>query len=229
MASQTRCRRCHLVNGTRFTSQKEIVNHARDILRRNPPGARLYGQDFGFIHALLQKHPRAREKISPGVRGIRVDLNPVWKGQPMFVVVRTNGTETDFSYRKCIRPPSPIKHFQTACRTAVVDDILEFKKRHFLEHADEAGQVLCPLTERLLSWDEVHVDHMPPQTFCQIVAAFIEQGEIDAQQVAIKGFDDGDILKRFADDGLAESFRAFHASVAQLRIIDATEHIRLSK
>ena len=219
----------YVVDGRSFTSQKQLVEHIRGVFRRHRPGSVLNGSDFTFVRALLERHPRAREKVSSGVQAIRVEWNPVWNNQPMFVVVRTDGTETDFSFWKCVRPRPRIADFHDACRTAVVDDILSFKREYFTKQANEAGQVQCPLTGRWLSWHDGHVDHMPPWTFRWIVRTFLERERIDPAVIQIDGFADGEILKRFADASLSERFRRFHNRLARLRIIDARENLRLPK
>lgn len=225
--SNPRCR--YVVDGHCFTSQKQLVEHIRNIFRRHRPRSVLNGLDFAFVRALLERHPRAREKVGSGVRAVRVEWNPVWNNQPMFVLVRTDGTETDFSFWKCVRPRPWLADLHAACRTAVVEDILSFKREFFTRQANEAGQVPCPLTGRWLCWRDGHVDHMPPWTFRRIVRAFLKRERVEPASIQIDGFADGEMLKRFADSSLSERFRRFHKQFARLRVIDAREHLRLPK
>jgi len=184
---------------------------------------------MAFMRALLARHPRAAEKIGLGVRAIRVDANSVWGGSPMLTIVRTDGTTTDFSYMKCICTPSARGRLQAACRRAVVEDVLAFKREYFRCHADEANRVLCPLSGKRLGWTEVHVDHAPPWAFRRIVDAFVERHDMQPSAVAILGAADGQVEPRLADRELADQFRCFHASVAHLRVVAVTENLRASR
>ena len=219
----------YVIGSRTFRTQRALIDHVRSILRRTPCGSVLEGNDQAFVLALLKHHPRAAEKIGPGIRAIRVEPNGVWGGTPMFVAVRIDGTETDFSYMKCIRAPSKLDRFRAGCRRAVFEDILAFKQHYFDRYADDANRVICPLTGKRLGWHEVHVDHAPPWPFRLIVDAFIERHSIRLGNVMILGAADGEVEPRFADRDLAGQFRNFHAEKARLRIIAAKENLRTAR
>jgi hypothetical protein len=147
----------------------------------------------------------------------------------MFVLVRTDGSRTDFSFMKCLRTPSSLDRFRAACRRTVADDVLAFKRAHFERHADAARCVVCPLSGRRLGWHQVHVDHAPPWTFRRIVDAFIEREGIRPDEAVIFGTADGEVEPRLADPRLAERFRRFHGETASLRVISATENLRAAR
>jgi hypothetical protein len=212
-----------------FTTRRELVQAVQAILYGTSPGTALAGADLVLMRALLECHPRAAKKIGAGVSQIIIDVNSEWKGCPMFVVVRTDGTRTEFSYVKCLQARRPDADFQAACRSAVVEDILDVKQAQFLQNADAARRVICPLTGRRVGWDEVHVDHAPPWPFRRIVEAFVAQERLDPSTVAIDGLADGECVKRFADAALAGRFRRFHAAHAHLRIVEASAHLHLPK
>ncbi|MGW6791885.1 DCL family protein [Streptomyces chartreusis] len=58
--------------------------------------------DDAFLRALLALHSEAEEKIGPGVDHFQVRKHPDWDTYG-FWVVRTDGTEDDFSYPDIIR------------------------------------------------------------------------------------------------------------------------------
>lgn len=204
----------------------DLGGRARRILHTTPPGKSLEEEDFQFMIGLLLRHPRAEEKFGDGVRAIRIEPNGVWGGV-MFVAERLDGSVTDFSYRKCLRAPTRRGEVRAACRQAVAEDVIAFKREFFARHADEAGQVACPLTGQLLGWLEAHVDHAPPWRFRRIFASFFRSLRISVDDV--RAVEDGPagMPRRLADTELAERFRQFHSRVAMLRVIAANENLRI--
>lgn len=206
-----------------FTKQV-LSNRARHILHTTTPGRALEPEDFRFMTELLTHHPRADEKIGVGLQAIRVEPDPVWGGV-MFVAERRDGSSTDFSYRKCLRPSTKRGDINTACRQAVAGDIVAFKHEHFNRHGDAANQVICPLTGQRLGWLDAQVDHGPPWPFRRIVDAFF--ASTSAGDVRVASQCEQGITRRFVDADLAERFRQFHARVAVLRVIAAAENLRI--
>jgi len=222
-------KRKYLFGGLVFTRKQDVVHHVRQILARYEPGQRLAGEDLAFVVDLLAGHPNADQKIGPGVASIAVQRNDTWKPTLMFVVERVDGTRSDFSFMKCIYRTAPMTDFLAACRTAVLADVMAFKQRCFDRQADASGRVRCELTGQWHDWDQVHVDHAPPHTFRAIVRAFCAQEGLDPTSVEITGFGDGEMLKQFADDRIAQRFRAHHGRLARLRIIGWQANLRLPR
>jgi hypothetical protein len=205
-------------------TKQGLSNRARHILHTTIPGRALGSEDFRFMVELLSRHPRADEKIGVGIAAIRVEPDPVWGGG-MFVAERRDGSTTDFSYRKCLQPTTRRGEINIACRQAVVEDIVAFKREHFNQHGDAANQVLCPLTGQRLGWPDAHIDHAPPWPFRRIVDAFF--ASTSTADMPITTNCDGGLSRRFVDSDLAERFRQFHARVAMLRVIAAAENLRI--
>lgn len=207
------------IGGVTFRAKQQIVQHVRGILDRTLIGAMLDPIEFAFMLDLLQRHPWAARKIGVGVRAMRVDLNTHWKPYRMFTLIRTDGSETDFSYRACIYPTSADADLRKACRHAVVEDVLAFKRKAFEAHANEFNEVCCAASGELVAWNEAHVDHAPPWTFRAIVDAFIRSANIDVSAAPLAGSEDNECQRRFADPDLAERFRKFHNERACLRVV----------
>lgn len=55
-----------------------------------------------FLCALLARHPDATGKAGAGIRHFTVE--PAMHGTRCFFLTRVDGTKTDFSYFKCLRP-----------------------------------------------------------------------------------------------------------------------------
>lgn len=209
----------HQIGGMTFRTKQEIVQHVRRILDGTPIGAMLGPLELAFMLDLLQRHRRAAQKIGAGVRAMRVDLNTHWKPYKMFTLIRTDSSETDFSYRACIFPTSAEADFLRACRHAIVEDVLAFKRKAFETHANEFNEVCCAISGELVAWEEAHVDHAPPWTFRAVVEAFIQDQGIDVYAVPLAGGEDNECQHRFAETDIVERFRRFHNGRACLRVV----------
>lgn len=204
-----------------FESQKDAKEHFREILNRYSPGQVLVEADRADVEALLCNHPRADEKIGPGIGRIFVDADD-HSGQ-CFHVARTDETTENFSYLKCITgDPNPRTMFSMACRRAVEDELYLFKKDYFDKNDVGGWKVRCPETGEVVGFSESHVDHRPPMTFSMIVHFFIETNHIDPATVDYTR--DGEYGARFADEAVAEQFRQWHKKHAILRVIKGTRN-----
>jgi hypothetical protein len=177
--------------------------------------------EFSVLVALLEKHPEASDKIGSGVA--RFEVRGAVFGSRCFYVIRTDGTETDFSYRSCLngKRATPWREYLEACRTAVEDDMRQAKARHFARYGDA---VRCEETGNQVTSEEADVDHAPPITF-EVIARFYarELGlKIDRNLVTAPA--DGQFQVRFRSAEIAEGFRAFHRRHAHLRILIASRN-----
>lgn len=200
--------------------KKLLQERAREILNQLPLGAVQDEESIDFLDALIAMHPEADVKIGVGVHQFVIRPSTVNPWQRTFWIVRQDGTETDFSYRKCITPPSPLQDFKRACRTAVKPSVLAFKARVF-----EAGPiVLCPITGDALTIDEAHVDHASPWTFDRIAMEFL--GDRDPS-VMVRPTEDGSCITEFSDSEIALEFCAFHDERACLRLVSRRANLSL--
>lgn len=134
--------------------------------------------DHDDLSALLERYDSAitdaPPKIGSGVVGFvrRLNRGPGYTS-PGFWVIRTDGSETDFSFYTAVegQPKSEAYEFADACRAAVSNDLRAAKKRHFDRYGDAQGRVLCDLTDASISFDEAHLDHAYP-SFGQMVVMF---------------------------------------------------------
>ena len=84
----------------RFTTKTQATEHFTKMLARYANRQDVTGADFDDLYSLLEKHPRAGEKIGAGVKRIFADW--IRDGARCFWVERIDGTKEDFSIRKCI-------------------------------------------------------------------------------------------------------------------------------
>jgi hypothetical protein len=88
-----------------FPNKGAAKSHFQKMLRGYSPGQRVNDGDAKDLASLLQRHPRASEKIGPGIDHFEVmsaDFN-----SKCFWVVRTDETMERFSYPACLGPENP--------------------------------------------------------------------------------------------------------------------------
>jgi hypothetical protein len=162
-------------------------------------------------------HPDYGTKVGAGVQGFEVQRDKEWGTTRHFVIVRTDGTRTDFSYQKCLMPASRLKLFKQACRHVIADQILHFRDQE-LANLD-GGWLVCPVLGVRVGRDQIHVDHAPPWTFDRLVTDFANTRGVDVDAVILTGFQDNEIRKGFEDPRLNDEWRLFHKSNARLRLV----------
>lgn len=205
-----------------FRTKKEATEFIREILYRYPLNKPLAPPDLTFMLAVLERHPRAAEKIGVGVKAIHVEKEEDWTTR-QFIATRTDGTHTDFSFVKCIHPASKLQIFKKACRDLVANDIKQFRYGRFAGAPD--GQLHCPITGLPMTRLDSHVDHEPPLTFDLLVDQFIREENLDIEAVEITGLGDRQMRKGFTDDGLAKQWKQFHRSHAKLRVVSGAANL----
>lgn len=116
--------------------------------------------------------------------------------------------------------------FKKAARSAVRNQVLDFREKYYKKNKDAEGRVMCQESGELVSRDNCDVDHHP-KSFDSIVEDFIAQHSIDVSTVKYTGFDDNSEMKEFSDLGMKQLFSDFHLKLAHLRI--TTRAVNLSK
>jgi hypothetical protein len=173
----------------------------------------IYDEDAtAFLREIVGMHPESAAKIGAGIARFEIRPSEVNPSQRTFWIIRVDGTETDFSYLKCITHPTPIQDFKAACRSAVVREIIDFKNRTF----DPGHDVVCRVTGELLSPDTSHIDHAPPWTFDAIAEAFAEGRDLVA---SVRPTMDGECRTVFSGPAIEAEFIAFHNERADLRAV----------
>lgn len=216
-------RKSYSVNGEVFITKGELEDRVRSIVNRYPDNQSLDWVDLAFMVDLLSNHPQANIKVGCGIASIYVQRNPIYKKNRGFVLVRTDGTETDFSWLECIKPTPHRKKVISACRALIESYTMEFKQQYF----DERGGVsTCPFTGETIRFTGSHVDHAPPMTFEVIFDNFIKGEGFDIDLVELRDeFADNKYQDELADDALAAVWIEYHNKHAQLRVISAKANL----
>ncbi|GIL15364.1 MAG: hypothetical protein BroJett039_05370 [Chloroflexota bacterium] len=220
----------YIINDEYFKTKKDVEKRASSILNSYELGQDLNSDDLEFVLALLEYHPDSMKKKGVGVQSIKVIPHEEFgRKNQSFAVVRIDGSETDFSYGKCIRPPKPLQVFKHACRRAVEVQIVAFKKNQFKQYVNSQGLIRCSISNELVDYENCDVDHQAPKTFDWLVETFVREYSISVEAVEIGGFEDGEVTRIFIDQDLASRWKEFHAKNAMLRIVSKLPHRKLPK
>lgn len=198
-----------------FATKKAALNYFKTILNLYEFEETLKNDDLIDVLALLETHPKVKEKIGVGIEKIRIAK--LKYNTKSFELVRTDGSTEYFSYTKRINAPKTnFTNFREACRQAIQED-LRIVKTSYFEQFSKKGQVKCQETGELSKYEELSVDHRQPNTFSVIVDRFIELNKLDIQKIdyiQVNG-----APNELADPCLKEKFRQYHRDKANLRIV----------
>lgn len=207
-----------VLGGLTFPNKEAVKRYCRTLVDRARDGDWVADENVAFLRDLLACHPDVEEKLGSGLRGFVVRSAPPFHRNRCFYAVRTDGTEVDFSWKKCVEGHSPWFTFCKAARYAVSDQIVAFRDQEFAR-----GLSRCPIDGAVLTVETSHVDHFNP-TFGDLVRSFV--GDTDWESVPLVDHPAGAGGRVFADPQYAARFAAFHAAHANLRVISA--HANLS-
>lgn len=211
-----------IVGGRVFRTRTDALEQIRHVRDRYPLGAVVTdGDDQEFLLELLALHPEAAEKFGPGVEHFEVRQNGSTVG---FWIIRTDGSETDFSFIRCLRAPRHDEEVRAAMREAVRDQKLAARDAAFAN-----GEVRCPITGELLTPQTCHVHH-DEREFLELADAFA--GEIGGYERIEVVAGDGVIGRRLVDEDLKRRWQEFHERNARLVVVSVRanlSHLRLGR
>lgn len=204
-----------------FKSKSDAKNHCRAIMDRYPVQQIITGIDDVFLRDLIAIHPEADQKIGVGISHFTTQIDPVWKTTRHFLIVRLDGSSTDFSFHTCIDGNNHRKDVLHALRHAIADQVVNFQRCSFaLQH-----QMSCPYTGETLTSSHCHVDHTPPDTFLILVSRWMKQEDIEYEQIELVDNADNQWVRVLRDDQISSSWQSFHISNANLRIISPVANL----
>lgn len=205
-----------LIGLREYPTKTAARSAVQSVLYRYGPGDTITdSDDQEFLADLVQLHPDAEGKIGLGIRNFEVRRNWSTLG---FWIIRIDGTETDFSFVKCLHAPSQEQLVRTALRYAVIDQVVQFRDAALLT------PIACPITGESLDARNAHVDHYNP-TFLDLAHMFVADrggyGQIGTSSA------DGRIGRRLVDTDLERAWQAFHRQNAHLRLVSVAANLGL--
>lgn len=193
-----------------FPSMGQAKAEFQRILKAAPLRTPLTGADLDLVWLLISEgqHPEKAEKIGAGITAIDVRLNGRY-GTRGFWLVRTDGTEADFSYLVALSGGRPHQaEVIRALRWEVDPQIQQFRDSVELP-------ARCELCSTLISsGHSAHVDHADPpfsllaNRFAEVIGGW--------HLIAVECF--GPAGRQLRDRGLAQVWHMFHQRTARLRL-----------
>lgn len=113
-----------------FETQTEAREFIREILNSAPWGVPLQGDTHEFVRGLLDRHPRAAEKIGSGV--VHFSVNSDGNGNRCFYIHRLDGGEPlHFSYQKSLVGKDDVRSLVVGALSRIVGyQIVPMLRRH---------------------------------------------------------------------------------------------------
>ncbi len=202
-----------MIGNKLFGSKAEAKAHFKDMLARYEPGDMVNVPDAIELYFLLRTHQWSADKIGVDVAGFSVARCPEYSTKH-FVVMRTDGSETDFSYLACIAHTGHKTDAMNAMRREVRGQIDAFRRE-----ALASGQVECPYTGVELTYTNSHVDHAAPNTFESLAKGWLEEEGLNLTGVMVSAPRDAQTCAEMTDEYQAESWRTYHEANATLRLL----------
>jgi len=110
-------------------------------------------------------------------------------------------------------------------RNAIMDQIIAFKKVRF----SSGERITCPETGEELSWDNCHVDHCAPRTFDKLIDEWLESMAITLDSVEISPSRDSSFVRDLTNEYQRQSWRTFHDSRKELRLLSRYANLSIAK
>lgn len=226
-----------LQNGRIWKTQGAALAHFKQMLAKYRDNEVIEDHaDHEDLIALLERYDAVITE-GPSKMGDGVDCflrrRNAFEGfsTPGFWVRRVDGSETDFSYISAVKgePKTNAQEFYDACRGAVGVELLAAKRRHFKTYGDLDGRVPCDLSDRLIAFDEAHIDHAYP-TFGQLVLSFraARGWQHGVPPGVLSTPADGQTTTNIIDPVVAGAFQQFHHAAAILRIVARERNLAMA-
>lgn len=150
----------------KFRSHRKCRNYVREFLRKMEHKG-IFSEEtyeYQFLHSLIKRHERYKQKISPGLLGFKVCRNIGYKME--LRVCKVDGSEEDISWVRSITGvyKSYRARLTQAMRYAINDTIQKVRN-------SSNNKVCRYCKENIGSFEDFHVDHIHP-TFAQLQMHF---------------------------------------------------------
>ena len=215
-----------------FKTKAEFKKFVKTILNKYDIDGVIDDTDFQYISELLKRHPEYEKKIGSGIKHIVIRTDGKWGKTRCFHILRTDGSQTDFSYINCIDNDisrEPMKMYKASARSAVKKQISSFLSNYITQTKDYADNVISQKSNTKINTKDATVDHIPPMTFDKIANDFLQIKQLDPSQIEYMGFGDNQYHKEFREEAIKVEFEEYHRKVAKLRVISRHENLTQKK
>lgn len=217
------------IGGKEFKKKSDITSLCQVILAKTPDDTFVSKEYSEFLFELFRNHDEWGDKSKGGVRRIKAKMTS--HGTRCFVLEKNLGDDIDISFPHSIKliptkrtaalTPQGLLDYKAAARTAVQTQIFGYRDKA-LKHAVE-----CPYTGEVIDRTNCAIDHIPPNTFDQILFDFSVLELIDPLDVEVASKDG--VVAEFVDKNITSAWQEYHRQYAKLRAISKTGNLQLSK
>lgn len=195
-------------------NKSKLKLKAKDILNKYPVGTIVSNlEEVDFLLSIFQNHPEWLIKKGCGIEFIST-IKTQTHGTRCFVLYRKDGSTTDISYIQSISPVDKYFDIKVACRTSIRDIVIDFRRKNFI-----TSETVCPISDVLLTYDNVHVDHYD-LTFNELYLNWIENNDKDLLLQSISNVSkDNETDVYFTNLDIKNNFIEFHNANTNLRIV----------
>lgn len=197
-----------------FPTRKDAEAHFRSIRDKYADDVRIDEADYAQLMDLLSLHPDAEMKLGVGVDYFTVGRDDHYGTTRCFYIHRHDGSRTDVSFKECISPRGDDANRRKALRSAIKEQIFEFRDREL-----QKTEVRCPFTDEILSRDNCHVDHEYPNTLSALIEAWLVSEGLQLKDITIEPTLDNQFVAFMTDQRQIESWQAYHKTHAKLRLL----------
>jgi hypothetical protein len=200
-----------------FPSKQAVRDTCKNILKVYGPGSKVSNPEHvEFLAGLLDLHENRDGKVGAGVRSFEVERTTY--GNCCFWLTRVDGSRTDWSIERCLRPLRQGERATQAFRNAVISQVVAFK-------ALQAFPMVCPFNGETLTADTCHIDHKVP--FAALLVRFAAKEGLELEHVQTRAHLDGETHQELADEKLRERWQLFHRVNARLRIVSREANLSI--
>lgn len=170
-----------------------------------------------LIKEIFVNHNEWEIKKGVGIDHLEVRVSTTFRKNKEFWIVRTDGTETDISFTKCLVKKDPqktkIDDIRAACRNAIEPEIIKVKNTITFPF-------ICPILGTIIyDMNQIHIDHYD-MTFNELFHKWLKGKDIDElYKKTLSSNKDGSTETYFDDKEIIDDFIEFHNKNTHLRAV----------
>ncbi|WNZ81627.1 DUF3223 domain-containing protein [Pseudomonas sp. P108] len=190
-----------------YKSKKELLDRLKDYLHSAPTGVITNKLAVKKMHLLIAMHSEASRKIGVGIDHFKIVRSVLGAGRGI-KLVRTDGSEEGFSYKRCITGvvQSPHGKVCEALRFVVRSQLIAFR--------DALGiPVMCSVKGAIITdRKNLHIDHKEP--FWILLERFCHDRQVDL--TTLETYANGENLA-LVNQKVSSEFEEYHRLHAALQ------------
>jgi hypothetical protein len=207
-----------IAGGKIFKSKTELQKYCTLILKNEKLNKSLDGNSFEVINDVLKLHHNYSEKVGIGNYKIGIRECFINKRNRQFYIIRGNGTNTDFSFYKCISRPSKLTSIKSSLRESIKDQVIKYKEQLFIDNQDDNNNIICQETFSYIKRSNSHLDHYPLH-FDTIVYNWLKSININLSDIELLPMQDNKAAHFLKNYNLKKNFYDYHKQNAKYRIV----------